>query len=121
MTPTSVVHVQDVRVGDGHIYIGRGRGDVLGNPIRLNVLCPRCKAVHRSVRATLPCYRQLLALRLEDPIMQRMLERLSGRALACHCAPAACHGDVLAAVANAFETGGVEAAKQVLQGPVLVA
>lgn len=121
MTPTRVVHIHDVQAGDGHVFIGCGRGHVLGNPVRLNAECPVCRAVHRREAATLPCYRQLLSRRLEDPVVQGMLMRLHGRRLACHHAPEACHGDVLAAVVDALVQGGVDEAQRVLRAPLLVA
>lgn len=106
---TTVVHVRDVldrlRVGDPEVvYIGRANrryglpASIWANPHRIGPDCPRLAAV--------ALYRGEMACRLRGPqgdtIWLARLYFLRGKTLACWCAPLACHGDVLAELAEAL-------------------
>lgn len=70
------------------VYIGRP--GPWGNPFEIGAHGDRAAVVSR--------YRAWLAV---QPHLQRMARReLAGKTLGCWCAPEACHGDVLAEVAN---------------------
>lgn len=117
MTPTRVVNRRIVGNRRLDVYIGRDRhtNGRFGNPVRIGATCPVCKAVHRDGGSTLPCYRVTLLVRLRaEPAFVELVRRLRGRSLACWCKPSPCHGDVLAAVAEALHAGGLEAAEALL-------
>lgn len=83
---TRVVHINDPEGYD--VYIGRP--SKWGNPFRLK------KEQHRAdVIARYEAYIQT------RPDLLAALGELRGKRLACYCAPKACHGDVLARLADA--------------------
>jgi hypothetical protein len=81
-----------------YVYIGRpGKGlfGPWGNPIAHGRPCRVCMRVHESPGSTLPCYRSFLHSVLESPQGDQFkanVRGLSGRTLACFCAPKPCHG-----------------------------
>jgi hypothetical protein len=80
MSETSVVNI---KTGDRFdVYIGRG--SKWGNPYRIGQ--------HGTRDQVIAMYRQYVT---SSPALLRDLEELRGKRLACFCAPAACHGDVL--------------------------
>lgn len=82
---TAVVHVASVGPGDLDVeYVDRRTE--FGNPYAVGVHGTREEVIER--------FREHLLSRPE--LMRRARERLRGRRLACHCAPEACHADVLA-------------------------
>lgn len=94
---TTVVNRRSTRPSPGDVYIGRPSR--WGNPFVIGR--------HRTRDQVIQLYRDklwtdLLAGRLaiED------LARLAGKRLVCWCAPAPCHGDVLAAAAEWAASGG---------------
>ena len=82
-----VWHVRDPRRPRGAVYVGRP--SKWGNPYNLRTHS-RVGAIKRYDRWL---HEQILAGRL-DPA------ELRGRDLTCWCAPQACHGDLLLALAN---------------------
>jgi len=85
-------------VGPNEVYIGRHtqtgwRKSKWGNPFRL----PR-NASREQRAETVAMYRRWL---LGQSALMGALSELHGKDLLCWCAPEACHGDVLLALANA--------------------
>ena len=105
---TTVVHVRDVldrlKAGDPQVvYIGRANrryglhGSIWSNPHRIGPDCTRLDAVE--------LFRWEMACRLRGPradYWREQLRFLRGKTLACWCAPQACHGHVLAELAEAL-------------------
>lgn len=68
------------------------RGTEFGNPFIIGPHGDRAEVVER--------YRQHLWFRLKtEPALKGKVRQLHGRDLCCCCAPAACHGDILARAA----------------------
>jgi hypothetical protein len=90
--PTTVVHVNDPLGYD--VYIGRAvrrrgfAGSKWGNPFPL-AMGTRDRVIE--------AYRQHL---LASPELLAALSELKGKRLGCWCKPLACHGDVLAQMAD---------------------
>jgi Domain of unknown function (DUF4326) len=85
-------------VGPNEVYIGRHtqngwRKSKWGNPFRL----PRNTSMEQRAEV-LAMYRRWL---LGQSALMGALPELHGKNLLCWCAPEACHGDVLLALANA--------------------
>lgn len=76
------------------IYIGRGSR--WGNPFPIGGGDDR-EAVIRKYEGYLRSSEELLSAVVE----------LAGKSLGCFCAPAPCHGDILAAFADSFQSTGV--------------
>lgn len=91
---TTVHHIKDRKPGD--IYIGRP--SVLGNPFVIGRDGSRQQVIERY---TVWLHDQFTA---KPEFWFGMLRTIRGRRLICYCKPLACHGDVLAALADA-ETG----------------
>ena len=92
--PTTVIHVRDMR--DGDVYIGRKapgfpQGSIWGNPFHEGRDGTREEVIKK--------YRQYLR---EFPLLTAQIPALKGKRLACWCKPKACHGDVLARLAEAL-------------------
>jgi hypothetical protein len=99
-----VVHCQRAAYD---VYIGRGQGSIFGNPFTHKegtqaavVVGSRAEAVQafRDWLASAACEE------IEPERRQAILDAiptLKGKVLGCWCAPLACHGDVLAELANA--------------------
>lgn len=96
MTRTTVVHINHVNLADPDVvYIGRAnwsrripRSDWY-NPFRIGWEGTRDETIAK--------YRHRL---LNSPHLLERLHELRGKRLACWCAPRACHGDVLAELAD---------------------
>jgi hypothetical protein len=74
------------------VYIGRSVGarcGPWGNPFIIGI--------HGNREQVLAQYRDWLPKQAE---LMRRLPELKGKVLGCFCAPAACHGDILAELAN---------------------
>lgn len=67
------------------VYIGRPTQ--FGNPFHIGPDGTREEVVDK--------YRTYFEERLKEPVFRATLEGLRGKNLACWCAPAACHGDVI--------------------------
>lgn len=89
MTQTTVVHF-DKEPYD--VYIGRGPGSIWGNPYEIGKDGTRSEVIAK--------YREYL---LGNPKLMALLPTLRGKKLGCWCSPLACHGDVLAELADASE------------------
>lgn len=81
-------------LADGYVYIGRP--SVWGNPFKL----PR-GATEIERLACINRFREYL--RTRPDLIARARAELRGKVLGCFCHPKACHGDVLAAVADGAE------------------
>lgn len=77
----------------GAVFMGRPSKS--GNPFVIGRDGSRAEVV--------ACYRAWFC---EQPELVAALPELRGRDLVCFCAPAACHGDVLLALANGAEPSG---------------
>ena len=108
---TTVVHVKTVldrlKAGDPDIvYIGRenkryGLGmNVFQNPYPIKPP----SATHPLTREeSIDLYRDhVLRTITRSPYFQKKVAGLKGKTLACWCAPLACHGDILAELADAL-------------------
>ena len=96
MSETTVIHVRDADFSDPNtIYIGRPvprqrlKGSVWANPYRITSDQPRV--------VVLSLYRDYV---LSRPSLMTALPTLHGKRLACWCFPEACHGNVLAELAE---------------------
>jgi hypothetical protein len=83
-----VLNKHHVGVPADAVYIGRGSKS--GNPFRIGRDGERVAVIAK--------YERWLA---EQHHLLRALDELSGRDLACFCAPRSCHGDLLLRLANA--------------------
>jgi len=72
------------------VYIGRGRGSVWGNPFEIGKDGTRTEVIAK--------YKEYL---LGNSELMSLLPMLKGRVLGCWCSPYPCHGDVIAALADA--------------------
>lgn len=92
-TKTTVVHWQEE---ESDIYIGRGQDSKWGNPF----------SHLKHSAAEFPADDRAHAIALYDvwirkqPELMAALPELKGKRLGCWCAPLACHGDVLARLAD---------------------
>jgi hypothetical protein len=85
-SPTTVIHRRDMRPGD--VFIGRP--SIWGNPFKIGRDGDRDQVI--------ALYRRWIA---SQPALLARVPELHGKRLACFCAPRACHGDVLAELADA--------------------
>lgn len=99
MTRTTVVHIKRVNLADPDVvYIGRAMprqrlaGSIWANPFRIGETVSRGEAIAK--------YRYRL---LNSPHLLERLHELRGKRLACWCVPEACHGQVLAEMADREE------------------
>ena len=79
-----------------YVYIGRagkGQDGYFGNPIRLEENESRGSTIERF-----HAYAQMRAI--SDPVYADRVRGLKGKVLVCFCKPNACHGDVLADMAE---------------------
>jgi hypothetical protein len=90
---TRVVHC---KCASYDVYIGRGPGSVWGNPFTFK---PGTSAPHvvATREAAVEAYRLWL---LRQPELLARVKELRGKVLGCWCKPAACHGDILARLAD---------------------
>jgi hypothetical protein len=105
-----VVHCQRAAYD---VYIGRGQGSIFGNPFT-HKQGTQAQVVVGSRAEAIQAFRDWLAgaayQDVEPERRQAILDAipsLKGKVLGCWCAPLACHGDVLAELANA-EPGSVQ-------------
>ncbi|MDU1497893.1 MULTISPECIES: DUF4326 domain-containing protein [Bradyrhizobium] len=87
-TMCRVLNKHHVGIPAGAVYIGRG--SKWGNPFRIGQDSDRAAVIAKHVRWLADQHHLL-----------RVLDELRGRDLVCFCAPRACHGDLLARLANA--------------------
>jgi hypothetical protein len=86
---TTVVHFKKNAYD---VYIGRGSCSIWGNPFEIDVHGTRSEVIAK--------YREYL---LGNPELMALLPSLRGKTLGCWCKPEACHGDVLAELADVTE------------------
>jgi hypothetical protein len=80
------------------VYIGRGRGSIWGNPFsHQEGTLAKFKVSTRE--EAISKYREWI--KTQPQILSRLGE-LKGKRLGCFCKPLACHGDVLAEMADAI-------------------
>lgn len=93
MTPTTVVNL---RYDQYDIYIGRGRDDIWGNPFSH---LPNTLAEFRvySRKESIEAHGLWIPT---QPLLLAKLHLLRGQRLGCFCKPKACHGDILAELAD---------------------
>jgi hypothetical protein len=92
---TNLTTVANVDKGEAHdVYIGRG--SIWGNPYAIGFDGDRDEVI-RKYRYDFD--RGFLKFSKEDAL------ELKGKALGCHCKPAACHGDVIAEYINSLDDG----------------
>ena len=84
------------RVEPFDIYIGRG--SIWGNPYTHLTGATRAKYFVGSRDEAIEKYREHL---MDTPELLRRIPELRGKRLGCYCKPAACHGDILAEMADA--------------------
>lgn len=109
---TTVVHVNDVLGYDS--YIGRAnprrglKASPFANPFKIGVDGDRAEVIAK--------YRLWLIDR--PALIHRAVRELRGKRLGCWCAPEACHGDVLAEIADSG--GGIQIPDGLVLGRVRV-
>lgn len=86
MRPTTVSHVRE---GIHDVYIGRP--SKWGNPFIIGVHGDRSQVINK--------YKAYIHSR---PTLLEAIPELCGKCLGCYCKPLACHGDVLAELANSL-------------------
>lgn len=93
---TVVINIKHTAWGS-YEYIGRGRDCTYGNPFRVGVDGPRgrCVAMFRKWLRTGDAQGCANATARRRVQILTSIPRLQGKRLGCHCAPTACHGDVL--------------------------
>lgn len=72
------------------VYVGRP--SIWGNPYVIGT--------HGTRKEVIRMYRQHI---LSTPHLLQQIPTLKGKTLGCHCAPKACHADVLSELANAID------------------
>lgn len=101
---TRVVNIKTWSLSPYDVYIGRaghGESGTFGNPIERNKPCPECGQKHFDNASIVKCYKIFLANKLEVDIeFRNKVKGLAGKTLGCFCKPQACHGDVLAWMAD---------------------
>lgn len=80
------------------VYVGRGNDPRTGKPPAFSWGNPFVISPTMSRMAVIMKYSEWLHARPE--LLKRAKEELAGKVLGCYCAPEACHGDVLALIAN---------------------
>ena len=99
MSGTQVIHVRDMQ--DGDVYIGRAMprqklaGSIFANPFKVGRDGAREEVIG--------LYRAHV---LTITGLHSFLRGIRGKRLACWCSPQACHGDVLAELADHVEVAG---------------
>ena len=97
----TVHNVHHERMQEGDVYIGRaGRGQTgyFGNPFRLERESDREEVLEQFTAYAIDRI-------CTDTSYAERVKALHGKRLFCFCAPKACHGDVLSALAAALQEG----------------
>lgn len=90
---TTVIHIKDITGSDNELYIGRAKGN-LPTSIWHN---PFVIGIHGNRDQVLRLYAEYLSRQTD--LLER-IDELKDRVLVCYCKPNACHGDILAALAD---------------------
>jgi hypothetical protein len=80
--------VVNLKTDDYDVFIGRP--SIWGNRFKITPNRPRLNAIRLYAREL--CW--------EDARLETRLDNLRGKRLGCYCAPLACHGHILAALAD---------------------
>lgn len=106
---TTVIHKR--RTKHAHLdYVNIGRGSKWGNPFLIGKNGTRAEVIelYRKWLAGDPAALELAAAvegqRRRPPTADEIRVELRGKVLVCWCKPAACHGDVLAEIADETNT-----------------
>jgi len=101
--PTRVVPLQLTKVVNkdrGELYdVYIGRGTIWGNPYQMGQDGDRDEVIRKFAYDFSRCF-----LKASENL-EHNLSIIRGKVIACHCKPAACHGDVLASHLNAQDDG----------------
>lgn len=97
--PTRVININDKTDAPDEVYIGRG--SVWGNQFshRPSVFTTTIRVASRE--ESIAKYEEWLMSR---PDILATLPQLQGKTLVCFCKPKACHGDILARLADALDS-----------------
>ncbi|MAL92971.1 MAG: DUF4326 domain-containing protein [Pseudomonas sp.] len=79
------------------VYVGRGT--IWGNPYQIGVDGDREEVIRKFAYDF-----QRGFLKVSDSFDEN-ISKLKGKVIACHCKPAACHGDIIADYINALDDG----------------
>jgi hypothetical protein len=79
------------------VYIGRGT--IWGNPYQMGVDGDRDEVIRKFK------YDFENGMLKASNDLEKNLDIVRGKVIACHCKPAACHGDVIAAYLNSWDDG----------------
>lgn len=79
------------------VYIGRGT--IWGNPYQMGVDGDRDEVIRKFK------YDFENGMLKASTDLEKNLDIVRGKVIACHCKPAACHGDVIAAYLNSWDDG----------------
>lgn len=85
------------RVESYDVYVGRGT--VWGNPYQIGADGDRDEVIRKFA------YDFQRGFLKASNDFEKNISKLKGKVIACHCKPAACHGDVIAAYINALDDG----------------
>ena len=88
---TSVIHIRNRRNTPDEVYIGRP--SIYGNPYVIGRDGTRAQVIERFEHITTIAF-------MVSPARRAEIRALRGKTLVCYCKPAACHGDILAALAD---------------------
>ncbi len=83
-----VYNIKTDEIPEGAIYIGRP--SIFGNPFVIGKNGTRKQVIEKFE----------IYLQETPSLLKKVKEELKGKDLICHCAPKACHGDVLMRYAN---------------------
>jgi len=104
MMKTTNCNIKHVKSYD--VYCGRGKSGLvpenpheygwLGNPVKLNEICPMCQKTHTTRGLTLPCYKLYLIDKLKDAEWKKaFIDTCMNKRLGCWCLPKKCHTDIM--------------------------
>lgn len=96
--PTRVINRRDVPFTSTVSTIYIGRPSIFGNPFLLGRDGTRSQVIEK--------YEVYVRDRIEkDAKFREAVKSLCGKVLSCYCKPLACHGDVLATIAEELNNG----------------
>jgi len=102
-----VLNLRCDRIPSNAVYIGRGRGSILGNPFVIGRDGSRAEVIQSFNRWIVRQHQ-----------LRNAICELRGRDLVCFCAPQPCHGDVLLRLANcdhpAFQDTSTETLRELV-------
>jgi len=99
--------VVNVRRDEYDVYIGRRSVIMVGSQREHLVSSPFGNPFHIGHDGTrVEVIEKYRAWLMDRPVLLAMLPELQGKRLGCWCKPAACHGDVLAELADALAPEG---------------